>query len=172
MNQENPYEQTRASTGQKTEPFKQPAAEAGKEVAEQARQTARQLQDRGRNFAAEQKNRIAGRIHDSGEALHQTAAQLRERQGSQVAGYADAMAEQLDHVSDYLSQHELEAIWNDLQDVTRRHPGLVFGGMMLGGFALARLLKASTSAPASHSRELSLVETPATPELPNPHESH
>jgi hypothetical protein len=46
-------------------------------------------------------------------------------------------------VADYLRTRDLNALRRDAEDMARRHPALLFGGLFLTGLVLGNLVKAS-----------------------------
>lgn len=105
------------------------------------------LADRG---ATQVKDQLVGRkdtfavgMLDVSQALLLTGNQLRERGQTDIAGYASDIAEKLGQASGTLRQKELEELLNDAQALARSKPVVVFIGLVLLGFAGARLAKSS-----------------------------
>jgi hypothetical protein len=82
-------------------------------------------------------------LGDVGGAFRQAAQKLREEEEPRLAGYTEAIAEQLEDASEYLQRRGPRDLLDDTRRLARRRPELVLGGMFLGGLALARFLKAS-----------------------------
>jgi hypothetical protein len=120
------------------------AHEAKERITAKARETKDRVQHQGEDMLREQKNRVADQISHYGSAVHRAAHNLEEEQDATIAYYTHKAADQLDHAAQYLREHDWQQLRRDAEDVARRHQDLFFSGMLLGGFALARLLKAST----------------------------
>lgn len=117
-------------------------------LSEQARQQAIETKDeakaQGREFISERKNRLAEEFHQVGDAVRRAGEELRrEGHSSFLARYTDKVADGADRAAGYLWGHEVEDLAADVQDFTRRHPEVVFGGLFVAGLAAARVLKAS-----------------------------
>jgi hypothetical protein len=104
-------------------------------VAEQAGRTAEAQVSGMMSRAGDTLDDVSQAVRDAGEGLRS------ER--PEIASAADAAAERVHEVSEYLRTHEAGDVLNAAQDFARRQPALVVGGGLLLGFALGRLLRAS-----------------------------
>jgi hypothetical protein len=120
------------------------AHEAKERITAKARETKARVQHQGENLLREQKNRVADQIGHYGSAVHRAARNLEEEQDATIAFYTHKCADQLDLAAQYLREHDYQQLRRDAEALARRHQDLFFSGMLLGGFALARLLKASS----------------------------
>lgn len=123
--------------------LKEKAHEARERITAKARETTARVKDQGEHLLRNQKKRVADQIGHYGSAVHRAAQNLEEEQDATIAYYTHRAADQLDHAAQYLREHDWTQLQRDAEDVARRHQDLFFGGLLLGGFALARLLKAS-----------------------------
>jgi hypothetical protein len=98
-------------------------------VGEQAKQT-----------ATTQKERIAGGLDATANAIRQTGQSVKQEQ-PMVADYAEKAALRVDRVSGYLRQHDVDEVIDDVQDFARRNKGMFIAGTLLLGFMTARLVK-------------------------------
>jgi hypothetical protein len=119
------------------------AQETREKVSAKARETTERARHQGEHLVHEQKNRVAERIGHYGSAIHKAAHNLEDEQDAAIAFYTHKAADQLEHAAQYLRDHDLPQLRRDAEAVARRHQELFFGGLLVGGFVLARLLKAS-----------------------------
>jgi hypothetical protein len=123
------------------------ARAAGADLAHQARRAAgeyaHQAKARGQEMIDSQKRRAADQLHTVGAAVHRAAEKFREEHDDNIAGYVDAMAEEVDRFAGYLERRDAGRLLRDAQQFARREPEWFLGGMFLAGLALSRFLKAS-----------------------------
>ena len=137
---------------------KRHAGEVGRQVKDQVTETARtaaeqtkrkaaeyadQARTRGVEMLDQQRHTAASQLQTVGEAVHRAADKFREDHDDNIAGYVDALADEVDRCARYLEQRDMGALVNDTQRFARRNPELFLGGMFLAGLALSRFLKAS-----------------------------
>lgn len=84
--------------------------------------------------ASEMLGQVAGAIRQSGE-------QMRTDQ-PQIAGFAETAAQQVDKVSGFLRQTDLNGLVRETEGFARRQPALFLGGALVLGVAASRFLKA------------------------------
>jgi len=137
--QHSPSDVTREVTGQVKETVGQ--------VADQAQQVAGQAVDQARQQVSsrlvDQKDRAAEGLTSVAQALRQTSQQLREQDQQTVTGYIESAASQVDRISNYLKQHDLGGLIDDVEHFARRQPALFLGGTFVLGLLGARFLKSS-----------------------------
>ena len=125
------YEDVRRFTNEALE-------KARREFGERGQQAKSRLQ----GMAGDQKNRVAGTIDDLCKAAQAAVDRLEEQNDPKIAGYARTAADSLGGVRDYLQHAEISDIMDDASRFTRRHPGLVLGGLFIAGLAASRFMKA------------------------------
>ena len=143
------------------------SGEGGTGVAEQtqdkAKEVASQAQDKAREAAGQARGRIRDQVDQrstqAGQQVSSTASdvrtiaqQLREQGKDQPAKLADQAADRVERVGNYLTQSDGDSILHDVEDFGRRQPWAVLAGAATVGFALSRLLKASSSRRYEQSR--------------------
>jgi len=74
---------------------------------------------------------------------------MRERDQQLLSSYVERAADQIEQISDYLRDRNVEDFIDDAQDMARRQPALFVGGAFALGFLMARFLKSSSSGGAS-----------------------
>lgn len=132
------------STGGATEQAKQ----QGQQLATQARQQATKLANQGgeqvKGQLANQKHQAAQRIMPVQTALRETAHQLRNQGQGPSAQYVDRATDQVERLSGYLRDTDVDEIIGEVRGVARRRPALFLGGAAALGFLATRFLKSSS----------------------------
>jgi hypothetical protein len=141
-----------------TENVRRKASEVKEEVKERASRVASDVKQQAASMAEQRKGRLADQVHGVAEALRATGQKLHEDQNEQIAPLADAAAERIDGIANYVREHDLASLYNDVNRFARRHPELIVGGALLLGFALARFLKASGESAYSEADEYDYEE--------------
>jgi hypothetical protein len=129
--------------GQESGAFQEKADRLRARIGAQTRETTERVRSEGEHLLRDQKNRVADRIGHYGSAVHRAAHKLEDEQDAAIAYYTHRAAEQLDRAAHYLRAHDWSDLRRDAEVMARRHPEIFFGGLLLAGLALARLLKAS-----------------------------
>lgn len=122
---------------------KESARDVKDRAVQSATQTAEEVGRQAASYAADQKERMADEVETLGRAFECAADTLREEQDERVAQYASMAADRLRSTSDYLRSRDMGELVADVESFARRRPEIFFGGMLLVGLGLARLLKAS-----------------------------
>ena len=115
------------------------AKEQTAEVADQAKQQVRTLMTTQKRRAAERLGTVSGALREAANKLGS------DELGSRVGRYAHRAAEQVDSMSRYVRQAELETFVRDTGQFARRRPEVFIGGAFVAGLIAARFLKASSS---------------------------
>lgn len=137
-----PQHTTTAEAGK--ERIKEQSRETAEELKHQARETAEQVKQQGQQMMRQQKEQLVQRLHHCSAASRKAAEQLRTDDDPMLAGYAEAIADQLDRGSDYIRNRDGREMIRDVGDLARRQPEMFFGGMFIAGLCLARFLKSSS----------------------------
>ncbi len=138
-------DQAKQAAGQAVDQVKSQASEAftqGKQAAADAFDKAKE------SVVSElsgQKDRASESLGGLTEALKQTGDQFRNNGIPFIPDYADQFAGQVDKVTAYLKDNDIEKLASDAEAFARRNPGLFIGGAFLLGIGIARFLKASGS---------------------------
>jgi len=107
-------------------------------VAGQAGDYVSGLVSRQKDQAADRLGGVAGAIRDVGNRLQE------QDQAAGVGQYAMRAADQVDRLSHYLRDRDLNTFFRDTETFARRHPDVFLGGTFLAGLLLARFLKSSS----------------------------
>ena len=136
---------TRSGGGNQTT---EQAKQQTQQIARQARQQASQLANRGseqvKSQLANQKHQAAQRMTPLQTALRETAHQLRSQGQDPIAQYADRATDQLERLSGYLRETDVDEIIDEVRSFARGRPGLFLGGAAALGFLATRFLKSSS----------------------------
>lgn len=134
------------------------ASERASEYAEQGQEKAAEAAEQGREKAkgqiSTQKERASGELRGIARALHSTGEQLREQDQDSIGRYADQAAEQVERLSDYLSEKDSEQLVSEVEDFARSRPAVFLGGAFVLGIAAARFLKSSAGQTGDLKEEL------------------
>ncbi|GAA3969764.1 hypothetical protein [Allohahella marinimesophila] len=95
------------------------------------------------DMAAQKKNEAAGRVQGFSSALDRAADELAE-ENEVVAGYMSDAARQLSGVGDRIKNAEPGDVIRQLEDATRRYPGVVIGCAAAAAFLFARFAQSSS----------------------------
>lgn len=174
---ENQSQERRAATGSTQNPKIEEAKEEVKQVASQVQQkaaataeqakhqvkeVAHQVEQEAKLSLSTHKAQAADELHSVAEALRQTSSQLRQQDQSMFAEYGNRMANQVEHLSTYLEDHDVDDLVHEAEDFARRQPELFLGGAFTLGLIAARFLK--SSAPGRRYQTTTYPPTPRYPE--------
>lgn len=147
----------RSSAGAKAQEMKHRTADEAQQKYEEVREFTNEALDKARrefgergqqarvrlhSMAGEQKDRAATVVDDLCKAARAAVDKLDEQNDPKIAGYARTAAESLEGVRDYLRSADISDLTDDVGRFTRRHPGVVLGGLFVAGLAASRFLKA------------------------------
>ena len=97
-------------------------AEAKEKISEFGRKAADQIDS--------QRGPVATTLDKTASAIHE--------QGENAASIAHATAHKLGRTADYVGEHGLRAMANDIQDLAKRYPGVCLASAVAIGFAFGR----------------------------------
>lgn len=110
----------------------------------QASQAANQAGDLVSNLVSRQKDQAADRLGGVANTLRDVGNRLQdEADAGPIGEYASKAAEQIDRLSSYLRDRDVNTFFRDSETFARRHPDVFLGGTFLAGLLLARFLKSS-----------------------------
>lgn len=116
-------------------------------TAEQAQQKAKDLahqaEQQAKSALSSRKDMAATGLHDMAQAFRQTGNQL-SGQNDMAAKYTNQVADQIERVSTYLENQDVDQMIADAEAFARRRPELFVGGALLLGFLGARFLRSSS----------------------------
>lgn len=122
--------------------LKTSAAEKMRNLKASAASSFSRAKEESARFAAEKKSAAAERVGGYGSAIHDTARNLEEKDPN-LAWLAHRTADRVEAIADYIRSRDLLELRNDAEDLARRHPLAVFGGLFVAGLVVGNLIKAS-----------------------------
>lgn len=127
-------------------------AAAGEKIERKIATMGERVRGMGERAVRERQMELARKVRGFGLAGRDAAEDLAGKAPPPMVAGAEALAQTSDRIADYLETKRVKEMADDAAELTREHPGLVFGGLLLAGFAAGRFLKASE---ADVPRELS-----------------
>jgi hypothetical protein len=122
--------------------LKQTARDAAAGIKSAATQAAHRAKDTAERVADDTRQRTAERVDAYGNAIHESAKSLEEKDPN-IAWFTHRAADRLQGVADYVRSRDFAALRNDAEDIARRHPVALLGGLFVAGLVLGNLAKAS-----------------------------
>jgi alanyl-tRNA synthetase len=127
-----------ASTQEKAQEATSQAKDAAQQAGQQAKSRVSEELDRRSSVVGEQATSIA-------EAIRKAAQQLHQEGKDSAAKPMEQAAERVESMGRWLREADGDRMLGEVEDFGRRKPGAVLAGGLLVGFALSRLLKASST---------------------------
>ena len=110
------------------------------QVTQRATQVKEKVADLGRKAGDkldEQRVRAASTLDSTASAIHERG----DRLASTASNAMHATAEKIQSASDYLREHDAQAIMDDFQRLVRRYPGQALAAAAVVGFLAGRALR-------------------------------
>jgi len=139
-------EDSTATTGSKAGDAFRSARDTLKDETENLRA---QASDKFRAYAAQGKDRTTDALDNVITLINDAANTVEEKLGPQYASYARSAAGSISGVADTLRSKDVEELVEDAKALIRSSPAIAIGTAAVLGFALARVLKASSPAEGS-----------------------
>jgi ElaB/YqjD/DUF883 family membrane-anchored ribosome-binding protein len=119
------------------------------DAASSAQEKAVELKEQGKSKLGEtldqRTTQAGGQARKLAQALRQSGEQLRNQDdGQQIAGVAEAAADRIERLGDYLTQASGNELLRDVEEFARRRPWVVAGIGLVAGLSASRFLKASS----------------------------
>ena len=147
----------KASAGQAVDQAKSKAGEVIGQAKETAGQAFGQAKDQVKDQLTSQKDRAADSLTSLTNSVQEIGATMRSNNLPQLAGYTETLAEQVDRLSGYLKNNDVEALVHDAEKFARENaPAFIAGGFILG-IALGRFLRASNKITSTNGTSNALV---------------
>lgn len=113
-----------------------------------AGQALNQAKDQIRTRLGDQKNRAADSLGTLTNTVHQVGNTFRDNNLPQVAGAADSLADQVDRVSGYLKNADIDDLARDAERFARENPAIVIAGALVLGLVIGRFFRSSSRSTA------------------------
>jgi hypothetical protein len=163
------------------------AQQGAEQVKDKAREGAEQARTRARDEVDRRSTQAGEQVSATADAIRQASSHLREQGQDGPARLVDQAAGHVERAGSWLQESDGDRILHDVEDFARRQPLAVVAAGVAAGFALSRLLKASSrdrydqrgSVPHSNGRQLPRTTTTprtatgyeaTTPPVPTPPE--
>jgi hypothetical protein len=124
---------------------KDKAQQAGEQVKDAAQQAGQQAKGRVRDEVDRRSTEAGEQATSVADAIRQASQQLRDQGKHQAAKPMEQAAQRVEGAGQWLRDSDGDRILRDVEDFGRRNPLAVAAGGLAIGFALSRLLKASSS---------------------------
>lgn len=136
-------EQAKQATHEVVETAQQKGGELFAQTKEQVRTQLGSTKEQVISQVETHKAQAADTLQSVGQALRNTGDSLKSEGQSNIASYAETFANELDGLTSYVRDRDLERIAADAEDFARRRPALFLGAAFLLGVGLARFFKSS-----------------------------
>lgn len=117
------------------------------QVAEQAQQKAKEItsqaQEQAKSAVETRKEQAVEGLDGIAHAFRQTSERLREDDNGVVADYGERVANQIERLSSFLGERDVDQLLGDAETYARRHPELFLGGALALGLLVGRFIKSS-----------------------------
>lgn len=131
--------------------------EQASELADKGREAAAAARDRvgeqAYEYAERYKHRLAEAINDIALSIREAGHKLHDEQQQGAASYVDTTADQVERMARYLEQHDVNELYERIEDTARRHPGVFLGATFATGLVAARFLRSSAERRRSHRQQ-------------------
>lgn len=124
---------------------KEQAKEAAGQAREQAEDAARMAGGRVRSQVDERSTDMGERVVSQAGDVRSISDALRDQGNDNAAQLADQAAERIEQVGSWLRDSDADRMLEQAEDVARRNPWAVLAGSVAVGFAVSRVLKASSA---------------------------
>jgi hypothetical protein len=104
--------------------------------------------DQGQDMAERKKEAGASQLDGVARAVHRAADEL-ENQMPGASDFIHGAASRLERGAEALRSRSIDSLMDSFNAFGRREPLALFGGAIIGGFAVARFLKSSSNASSS-----------------------
>ena len=127
-----------------TEQAKSTAQEGAQQVRERAQDGARQARSRVRDEVDRRSTQAGEQMSGTADAIRGASSHLRDQGNEQGARAVEQAASRIESAGTWLRDSDGDRILRDVEDFGRRNPLAVVAGGVALGFAVSRLLKASS----------------------------
>jgi len=137
--------ETETGTQDKAGQAKEQVQEKAQQVAERAQEGAGQAREKVRQQVDERSTEAGRQVQSAAGDARSFAEHLRSQGKDAPARYAEQAADRAERLGGYLERSGGDEILHDVEDFARRNPWAAVAGGVALGFALSRMLKASSS---------------------------
>jgi hypothetical protein len=130
--------------GSATGQARQSAQQGAEQVKDKAREGAEQARVRARDEVDRRSTQAGEQVSATADAIRQASSHLRDQGQDGPARLVEQAAGHVERAGGWLQESDGDRILHDVEDFARRRPLVVVAGGIAAGFALSRLLKASS----------------------------
>ena len=134
---------THSNYEETTSPIRQKIDDVVEEGQQLTKELATQVQEQTKDEVAKRKSQTASQLDNVAQAFRQTGQQLRHKDQQTLASYTEKMAEQVERMTSYLDEKNVDQIIADAERFARRQPELFIGSAFTLGLLAARFIKSS-----------------------------
>lgn len=117
------------------------------QVAEQVQQKAKELtseaQEQAKSAMETRKEQAVEGLEGIAQAFRRTGESLRFSEQGTVADYSEQVASQIERLSSFLGERDVDQLLGDAESYARRHPEIFLGGALALGLLVGRFIKSS-----------------------------
>ena len=117
------------------------------QVAEQVQQKAKELtseaQEQAKSAVETRKEQAVEGLEGIAQAFRQTGETLRTTEQGTVADYSEQVANQIERLSSFLSERNVDQLLGDAESYARSRPEIFLGGAFALGLLVGRFIKSS-----------------------------
>lgn len=114
------------------------------ETQQQLKGIADQAQEQVKSVVASSKEQAAQGLGSIADAFRHTGEQLRNQDKSTAAHYTYRLADQVEQISKYLAERDIDQLLEETEVFARRQPEIFLGGAFALGLLCARFVKSSS----------------------------
>lgn len=118
-------------------------AQTAEQAQQKAKEVTEQAQEQAKSMAAARKEQATEGLQGIVQAFRQTGETLRREDQGTIADYSEKMASQIERVSSYLEERDVDQLLGDAEGFARSHPEVFLGGAFAFGLLLGRFIKSS-----------------------------
>lgn len=135
---------TQSTGASTTDQARERAQEAGAQAKEKAQEAGAQARGQVSQQVDQRSTQVGEQATSAAEAMRQASQQLREKGNEPVANVMETVSQRVEGAGSWLRDADGDRILNDVEDFARGNPLAVVAGGVALGFALSRVLKASS----------------------------
>lgn len=132
-----------AETKDGVQQAKDAAKQAAEQVQQKAQEVAGQAQEQAKSAVATRKEQAVSQLGSVAQAFRTTSNELRGQDNAMIAQYAEKAADQVERISGYLQERDVDQLMNEAENFARRQPELFLGGAFILGLLVGRFIKSS-----------------------------
>jgi hypothetical protein len=126
-----------------TEQNKGKVGQAAEQAQQRAKEITSQAQEQAKSAVETRKEQAVEGLGGIAQAFRQTSEKLREEDNGMVAQYGERVADQIERLSSFLGERDVDQLLGDAEVYARRHPELFLGGALALGLLVGRFIKSS-----------------------------